>query len=83
MKIQVRILKIWFESKVIVEVTCLHSKYFKRKVDPEYFIFGDINGQEIRAIGEYREVAEERTAYIVFKPEGLKSLESREDGGGL
>lgn len=54
MKIQAEFLKFVFEGKVIVEVTCLQSKYFKRKVDPEYFTFGFIHGQEIKASREYK-----------------------------
>lgn len=54
--IQARTLEIWFEGKELVEVTCLQSKYFKRKVDPEYFIFGHIHGQQIKASQEYQKV---------------------------
>lgn len=54
--IQARILEIWFEGKELVEVTCLQSKYFKRKVDPECFIFGPIHGQQIKASQEYQNV---------------------------
>lgn len=56
MKIQARILEICFEGKIIVEVSCFQSKYFKRKVDPEYFTFGFIHGQEIKASREYKKV---------------------------
>lgn len=59
--IQARILEIWFEGKVLVEVTCLQSKYFKRKVDPEYFIFGHIHGQQIKASQEYQNVDKTRS----------------------
>lgn len=58
MKIQARILEICFEGKAIVEVRCLQSKYFKRKVDSEYFTFVFIHGQEIKASREYKKVDE-------------------------